>query len=61
MKSNNQNIEFKRNFELKTKLIEELKNLLNSNIDTKSKFEKFIKLKNNWLKIGKVPNHLVQA
>ncbi|MEC8367897.1 MAG: DUF349 domain-containing protein, partial [Bacteroidota bacterium] len=59
MKSNNQNIEFKRNFELKTKLIEELKNLLNSNIDSKSKFEKFIKLKNNWLKIGKVPNHLV--
>ena len=29
------------------------------NIDKKSKYEKFTKLKNTWLKIGKVPNHLV--
>ncbi|MBL6591067.1 MAG: DUF349 domain-containing protein [Flavobacteriaceae bacterium] len=59
MNNKNQNIEIKRNFELKTKLVEELKNLLNLNIDSKSKYEKFTKLKNNWLKIGKVPNHLV--
>lgn len=59
MNNKNQNIEIKRNFELKTKLVEELKNLLNLNIDNKSKYEKFKKLKNNWLKIGKVPNHLV--
>tara|TARA_X000000950_G_C13870308_1_gene642586 strand:- start:591 stop:1991 length:1401 start_codon:yes stop_codon:yes gene_type:complete len=59
LNNKNQNIEIKRNFELKTKLVEELKNLLNLNIDSKSKYEKFTKLKNNWLKIGKVPNHLV--
>ena len=59
MNNKNQNIEIKRNFELKTKLVDELRNLLNLNIDNKSKYEKFKKLKNNWLKIGKVPNHLV--
>ena len=37
-----------------TKLIEELKDLLHSDDDNKSKYERFLSLRKNWVSIGKV-------
>ena len=51
-------IELKKNHDLKLKLIEELKDLLHSDDDNKSKYERFLSLKKNWVSIGKVPGHL---
>ena len=58
MKRVNQNIELKKNHDLKLKLIEELKDLLHSDDDNKSKYERFLSLRKNWVSIGKVPGHL---
>jgi len=58
LKRVNQNIELKKNHDLKLKLIEELKDLLHSDDDNKSKYERFLSIRKNWVSIGKVPGHL---
>ena len=51
-------IDFKKNFKEKTEIIEVLKELINDNLSNDQKIEKLKKLKENWIKIGKVQSHL---
>ena len=58
MRTYNQNIDLKKNHELKVNLIQELKSLLDSTNENQIKHERFLKLRQNWVNIGKVPGHL---
>ena len=58
MKRVNQNIELKKNHDIKLKLIEKLKDLLHSDLDNNAKYERFLSLRKDWVSIGKVPGHL---
>ena len=51
-------VDFKKNFEEKTRLIEKLKELIDSNISNFEKIKKFKKLREKWVNIGKVQSHL---
>ena len=51
-------IDFRKNFEKKTELIEDLKNLILSNSKPEEKESSFKSIRKKWLNIGKVPNHL---
>ena len=57
-KSNKRFIDFRQNFQKKTQLIEDLKNLILSNSKPEEKESIFKNIRKKWLKIGKVPNHL---
>jgi hypothetical protein len=58
LRTYNQNIDLKKNHELKVNLIQELKSLLDSTNENQIKYERFLKLRQNWVNIGKVPGHL---
>ena len=47
-------VDLKKNFIEKTHLIEKLKELINSNISNFEKIKTFKKLREKWVKIGKV-------
>ena len=51
-------VDLKKNFSEKTHLIEKLKELINSNISNFEKIKTFKKLREKWVKIGKVQSHL---
>ena len=51
-------IDFRQNFQKKTELIEDLKNLILSNSKPEEKESIFKSLRKKWLNIGKVPSHL---
>lgn len=57
-KTNKRFIDFRQNFQKKTELIEDLKNLILSNSKPEEKESIFKNIRKKWLKIGKVPNHL---
>ena len=51
-------VDSKRNFNEKTQLIEKLKELIDSNISNFEKIKTFKKLREKWVKTGKVQSHL---
>ena len=51
-------IDFRENFQKKTKLIEDLKVLISSDLNLKEKEDIFNSIRRKWITIGKVPSHL---
>ena len=51
-------IDFRENFQKKTKLIEDLKVLISSDLNLKEKEDIFNSTRRKWITIGKVPSHL---
>ena len=50
-------IDFRENFQKKTKLIEDLKVLISSDLNLKEKEDIFNNIRRKWITIGKVPSH----
>ena len=51
-------IDFRENFQKKTKLIEDLKILISNELNLKEKEGIFNSIRRKWITIGKVPSHL---
>ena len=51
-------IDLKKNYKEKNLLIDNLKELINSGIKNTEKIKIFNSIKERWIKVGKVPNHL---
>ena len=51
-------IDFRENFQKKTKLIEDLKILISNELNLKEKEDIFNSIRRKWITIGKVPSHL---
>ena len=51
-------IDFRENFQKKTKLIEDLKVLISSDLNLKEKEDIFNSIRRKWITFGKVPSHL---
>ena len=51
-------IDFKENFQKKTRLIEDLKILISNDLKLEEKENIFKNIRRKWINIGKVPSHL---
>ena len=51
-------IDFRENFQKKTKLIEDLRILISNELNLKEKEDIFNSIRRKWITIGKVPSHL---